>query len=154
MYDFKKYDDLIEIKDYDGFISPEGYFYKVKKRRSNVGDHNVWAEQFIRENNGKIDLNLKDNVSMLFSLSKLSGPSDILVHLYGYIYYSHDGLLYKPIIKLPNRILFNKSASNEALDMLFDILIINNEKAAIKSIFEDENLTYSGLDNDTTIHRL
>lgn len=153
MLDFKKYDDLIDIKDYDGFISPDGYFYKVKKRGSNTGDHNVWAKSFIKEAKDISSLAIKNNPSLIFSLSKLNGPSDILVHLYGYIYYSHDGMYYKPIVQLPDKRIFNREASNERLDTLFELLIINNEKDAIMGIFEEGDLTYSGLDNDSAIYK-
>lgn len=144
--DFNKHDDILKIKDYDGFISPDGYFYKVKKHREENKDHNLWAKAFLEKYGMNLELKL-DTDSLIFQLSSFrGGPSDSLVQLYGYIYYSHDGMFYKPIIQLPNPKLFGKRATEDSLDMLYNILLINDEKKAIDAIFRDNVLSYTELD--------
>ena len=60
MLDFNKYNDVVQVKDYDGFIDRDGNYYKVVLRRekSYKDSHNIWAEKFLKE---KIDIkNLKE----------------------------------------------------------------------------------------------
>ena len=79
---------------------------KVKKIYED--SHNKWAEQFMKENLNISDFKLNPSVSMLLCLSKMNGPAEILIHCFGFVYYSHDALMYKPIIKIPNPIYFKE----------------------------------------------
>lgn len=148
MNDFKKYNNIKQIKGYDGFIDPEGDFYRVKKLGSNDGDHNLWAQNYFEKTLGTKVPFVGSNVSLMLSIAKLNGPSDFLIHMYGFIYYSHDGLLYKPIVKLPNTKLFGKNASSKSLDTLFNIALVNDELEIVQSIFEDGEVSYNGLVDD------
>ena len=110
--DFKPYDDALSALGYDGFIDRYGNFYKVcKKRKKGMEDtHNEWAEKFIKEKLNIKDFKFNPTTSALFTLTKLSGPAEVLIHCFGYVYYSHDPIYYKPIIKLPNPKISNYKA--------------------------------------------
>ena len=119
MYDFNKYDDVMEIYRYEGFIDRYGNFYKVCKRGEKITDehgrvrdsHNRWAEAYLREKMNIKDFKFNPTASALFTLTSLNGPAEILIHCFGYVYYSHDPLYYKPIIKVPNPKIANYKAT-------------------------------------------
>ena len=123
MHDFNKYDDAMAVHRYEGFIDRNGYFYKVAKRGENKNrdSHNEWAEVFIKEKLNKKNFKFSPTTSALFTLTRLSGPAEILIHCFGYVYYSHDPDYYKPIIKVPNPKISNYKATEEQLDMLFSL---------------------------------
>ena len=161
MYDFNKYDDVMEIYRYEGFIDKYGNFYKVCKRGEKITDehgrvrdsHNKWAEAYLREKMNIKDFKFNPTASALFTLTSLNGPAEILVHCFGYVYYSHDPIYYKPIIKLPDNKIAGYNVTEEQLDTLFQIMILNDEKPYDSDIFFDNNINdYSGLDQE--IHNI
>lgn len=150
-FDFKPYDDIITCSIYDGFFSPDGYYYKVKQRRSNMcnNSHNEWAEKFIKEKMNIQDLDINPTYSALYALKQIKGPAELLVHRFGYLYYSHDPLFYKPIIIKPNPKIAGKSVTDKQLDMLFQMMLLNNENPFFNPIFTEEDVyTYNGLDEE------
>ena len=161
MYDFNKYDDVMEIYRYEGFIDKNGYFYKVAKRGLPIRDengkirdsHNSWAEAYLKEKLKIIDFKFNPTTSALFSLTKLSGPAEILVHCFGFVYYSHDPLYYKPIIKAPNPKIANCKVTEEQLDMLYSLMVLNKESTNIP-IFMGDEVDYLGNDDDINYKRI
>lgn len=149
MMDFKPYDDLVKIIGYDGFIDQKGNFYKVcpKRKKSSSDSHNLWAEAYMREKFKISDFKISNDISTLLALSKLSGPAEVLINCFGYIYYSHDPFYYAPIIKLPNPKISKYTATKEQLDMLYEIMYLNNENVDIPIFYED-NKTYDYCDID------
>ena len=144
--DFTKYDDVLKMKGYDGYIDPQGHFYRVKMRLRPTCNHEIWAEEYLKTN----ALNCRDiavSESLILNLVTLKTYTEKLIHLHGFIYYSHDELLYKPIIKLPNPKIFGKRATEEQMDALYSIMLINNEKTNIP-IF-DGALDYIGLEDES-----
>lgn len=113
--DLNKYFDYQEVVGYDLFISKDGGFYKIKKVGLNYPTHNDWAYEFLKAKN----INIKD--------SKFRSVSEFMIHQFGLLYYSHDGLLYKPIIKTPNPKYDGKYVTEEQLDSLFSVMIMNRE---------------------------
>lgn len=153
MLDFNKYDDYMEMKGYDGFIDPDGYFYKVapKNKTAQLDTHNKWADSFIREKLGVKNLKLNQTVSALYTLVTLNDPTNILINCYGYVYYSHDSIYYKPIIKLPNPKIASFKATKEQLDTLFMIMSLNSENTNIPLFFDDfDEFSYCGMDDNKT----
>lgn len=151
MFDFEKYDDANQVKDYDGFIDKLGNFYKVCKRNKKIYEdsHNKWAEQFIKEKLNISDFKLNPSVSMLLCLSKMNGPAEILIHCFGFVYYSHDPIYLKPIIKVPNPKIASYKVTKEQLDMLSMVMLLNNEDINIPIFFDDnEEYSYCGLDDN------
>lgn len=154
MYDFTKYDDAKEIHRYDGFIDKNGYFYKVCKIGEKILDengrvrdsHNKWAEAYLKEKLKVENFKFNPTVSALFSLTQLSGPAEILVHCFGFTYYSHDPVYYKPIIKTPNPRIANYKVTEDQLDMLYLIMLLNKESTDIP-IFMGEDEDYLGTDD-------
>lgn len=108
MLDFNKYDDAVAVKDYDGFIDKDGNYYKVVLRREkgSKDSHNIWAENFLKDNIDINNLKLDLTYSTIFKLVELRGPAEVLINCLGFVYYSHDTLYCKPIIKLPNPRIF------------------------------------------------
>lgn len=148
--DFKAYDDMLECCRYDGFFDTNGKYYKVKLRNSNmmIDSHNNWAEEFIK---GKIDvskINMKATNSLLFGLSRISGPASLLVHCYGFVYYSHDPIYHKPIIILPNEKIAGHRVTDQQLNSLFEMMMINKENPYNNPIFlNDGDIEYDELDS-------
>lgn len=140
--------DIALCTKYDGFIDKLGNYYIVKERRKSSlsSGHNEWAEQYMKHN--KLNL-IGKTYSMLLSLSKLRCPADYLIHCFGFAYYSHDSLLYKPIIMLPNPNYFGNRATSEQIETLFQVMLFNKENPYNKEILIDSNIyEYSGLDEE------
>lgn len=155
MFDFNKYDDAMEVKNYDGFIDRDGNFYKVGLRIKKDGNdsHNSWAETYIREKLNFKDVKLNVTNSTIFTLVSLSGPAEILINCFGYVYYSHDPIFYKPIIKIPNPKIANYKVTEEQLNMLYMIMAYNRENTDISILNGDDNVyDYCGLDDDEHYH--
>ena len=148
--DFNKYDDVVEIKNYNGFIDRLGNFYKVSSKKTNTDDdsHNEWAEKYMSEKLNIKNFNLKQTTSMLLALSKLRGPASILINCFGFVYYSHDPFCYKPVIKAPDPKIANFKITEEQVDMLFKLMFINRENIDVLMNFEEGTITdYCGLDD-------
>ena len=153
MYDFNKYDDATQVNRFEGFIDRNGYFYKVAKRGEKITDekgrirdsHNLWAEAFLKEKMNITEFKFNPTASALFTLTKLNGPAEILIHCFGYIYYSHDPIYFKPIIKAPNQKIANYKATEEQLNTLYSIMFLNKEDTNISIFFcEEESYDYYG----------
>ena len=147
--DFKKYDDVMEIKNYNGFIDRLGNFYKVSKKKNNVNSdsHNLWAEAYMKEKKDLKDFKFNPTASALLSLSKLNGPASILVNCFGFVYYSHDPFYHFPIIKAPDPKLANFKITKEQIDTLFEIMFVNMENTDILMDFEEGDiLDYCGME--------
>lgn len=145
--DFNKYDDVVKIKDYEGFIDSRGYFYKVALRKDGVRkiDHNLWAEEYLI-NNVHLFKNIHYDNSGLFTLSQVSCPSDFLVNILGFVYYSHDTDYNKPIIKIPNPKYNGCIMTKQQDEILYEIMMINNEHPENNPIFlTDDTYSYVGM---------
>ena len=152
-FDFNKYDDLLDICNYNGFIDQNGYFYKVSPKfhnRSNV-DHNLWARTYVKEHGDRFR-RMDFTASGLFTLSQISSEVEVMVHIYGFVYYSHDDLYHKPIIKCPdpkyNKFIMTRSQE----DLLFEIMFLNDEDPFNNPIFScDDVYSYVGLNDEPKI---
>lgn len=155
MYDFNKYDDALEIYRYEGFIDRLGNFYKVSKRGEKIFDekgrvrdsHNNWAEAYLREKMNIKNFKFNPTASALFTLAKLNSPAEILIHCFGFVYYSHDPVYYKPIIKPPDPKIANYKVTEDQLNMLFSIMLLNKENTNISIFFGDDD-SFDYYDNE------
>ena len=158
MFDFNKYDDTTQINRYEGFIDRNGNFYKVCKRGQKITDengivrdsHNLWAEAFLKEKLNIKDFKFNPSISALLALSSISGPAETLIHCFGYVYYSHDPIYFKPIIKAPNPKIANYKVTEEQLDTLFSIMIMNKEDTNIEIFFDEDVYDYCGSEQPKT----
>lgn len=154
MFDFNKYDDAAQINRYEGFIDRTGNFYKVCKRGEKITDskgrirdsHNLWAEAFLRDRLSIKKFEFNTSISALLALSSLNGPAEILIHCFGFVYYSHEPIYYKPIVKTPNPKISNYKITEEQLDMLYNIMILNNEDTNIGIFFDEDVYDYNGVE--------
>ena len=150
MLDFNKYDDASLIHDYEGFIDKLGNFYKVCHRRNskNKDTHNVWSEAYMKQKLNVSKFKINQTIS-LFNLSQLNSPSELLINCFGFVYYSHDPVYHKPIIKLPNPKIANYKVTEEQLNMLFMIMTYNKENTNIPILFGEENIySYCGMEEE------
>ena len=136
-FDFNDYMDIKEINGYDGFIDPSGDFYRVKKRNSSDINytHMTWSEAYIKYDKKKLNTILIPSYSMLYILSQLETKQDILIHVFGFVYYSHDHLTHKPIIIPPDPMYNEKIITSEQLDKLYEIMEMNLEEPSKHEIF-------------------
>lgn len=146
-FDFNRYDDAAKVYNYNGFIDQDGYFYKVSPRNRDHCkiDHNLWARAYVKEHGNRFR-RMDFSASGLFTLSQISSEVDVLVHIYGFVYYSHDDLCDEPIIKVPDPKYNNLIKSKYQEDMLFSLMLINEEEPFTNPIFLDDTIyTYVGL---------
>lgn len=115
-------------KNFNGFISPDGKFYKISRKNVHVSSHQEWANAFVINNTNFIKLLAKPNKSFLYTISRLKDKQDLLIHFYGYIYYSHDEYSKKPILIYPDFDINNMSVTKEQKDILFKVMLLNYEE--------------------------
>ena len=126
-FDFNEYYDVKDCIDYDGFIAPNGNFYRVSFCNKHNPTHNQWADEFVTNKLDYIKQLANPVGSFLYTISKLNGKIEILIHFYGFIYYGHNSYDRKPIIIYPNYNINNKEVTFEQYNKLFDILYEKNE---------------------------
>ena len=132
-YDFTPTYDPKQAANYEGYIGPNGEFYKVSKKFIHEPMHGDWAFEFIRymDEQGKKGFDMADEL-------KAGGPHRLLINKnHGFIYYSHNTHPQRknePIIVLPKNYVFLKKRkqklygiTQKQLEMLYNILAENNE---------------------------
>lgn len=126
---------------YDGFIDKEGNYYIVKesKEKKDIIFSNAWAHHFMKEKN-LMNFQVNQSFSMILELKKLKNFIEILVHGFGYIYYSHDSIYGRPYILLPNPNIALNSATSSQIDVLYNIMQLNNEHPEKKEFIIDSNM--------------
>lgn len=130
--------DINEAKEYDGFIAPDGGFYKVSIKNKHKPTHIQWADKFVVSKLNYIKLLANPSESLLYELSRLKNKQDILIHFYGYVYFGHDSYDRKPRIIYPDESVNNVSVTKEQLAVIYDILDKNNELSYMSFDFEDK----------------
>ena len=130
--------DINVIKNYDGFIDPEGNFYRVSLRNMHVPTHIEWADKFVIKKLDYIKHLSNPSGSFLLTMTKLKDKQDVLIHFYGFIYYGHDAYTRKPIIIYPDDTINSKCVSKEQIETLFKILSANEELTDLYSAYEEK----------------
>lgn len=136
--DFNCYNKLEDFIDYDGFVAPNGDFYKVSLANKHNPTHNTWADKFVIEKLDFLKHLSSANKSFLYTISKLKTKQDILIHYYGFIYYGHDSYSKKPIIIYPDSTYNDKYVTQEQLDIIFRIFKENNELDMLYLDYEEK----------------
>lgn len=124
---FKPISDINEIMKYDGFIAPDGSFYKVSIKNRHNPTHIEWAEEYVKRKLDYVKRLANPSGSLLYIISRLENKQDVLVHFYGYVYYGHDAESRNPIIIYPDRSVNEQEITEEQLNTLFNILRKNDE---------------------------
>lgn len=130
--------DTNEASKYDGFIAPDGGFYKVSVKNMHIPTHNQWADNYVVSKLNYIKLLANPSASLLYILSNLKDKQDILIHFYGYVYFGHDAYDRKPKIIYPDERINNVSVTKRQLAVIYDILDKNNELGYMNFSIEDE----------------
>lgn len=148
------YKDPTFVTKSDLFIDKYGLYYQVKKTISKSKiNHNIWANYYLNEqdkekklsldifsNNYLSDLNIARNNNL--------SPSEILIHKDGFLYYSHDEILYKPIIIVANPKYYGIRATEEQLDSLFEIMMLNGENPFLVPMLMGEENIYDYVEEE------
>ena len=124
---FEPTKDINEIAKYDGFIAPDGSFYKVSIKNKHKPTHIEWADYFVTRKLDYVKRLTNPQGSLLYIISRLDNKQDVLVHFYGYVNYGHDAASRKPIIIYPDRSVNEREITEEQLNTLFNILRKNDE---------------------------
>lgn len=124
---FEPTKDINEIAKYDGFIAPDGSFYKVSIKNKHKPTHIEWADYFVTRKLDYVKRLANPQGSLLYIISRLDNKQDVLVHFYVYVYYGHDAASRKPIIIYPDRLVNEREITEEQLNTLFNILRKNDE---------------------------
>lgn len=141
-------------KGYDGFVSPEGNFYKVCERGNMDAVHDFFAETF-----GSIvlDADVAEEFEKLKELKpelidKNLLPKDILINLFGFVNYEFkcDGIK----IEVPNPSYKGKKVTNKQISTILKLVSINNDNInSVGHLFDHQFYNYdlysymSGLKN-------
>jgi len=146
-FDFNPYDDVAEVLEYDGFISPSGYYYKVRRSMSNDSiDHDMWAKEYLEKIIGLEKIISNISGSLLLGLTQMNSYVFTLVHMQGFVYYSHDPISRGPIIIAPNPRINNRNMTKEQNDLLFSIMCMNGEDAFNNPVLNGEDTEYVAID--------
>lgn len=130
--------DLKEIKKYDGFIAPDGSFYKVSKIHKHKPSHIAWANKYVTTKLDYIKFLSNPTKSFLYTVSRLKNKQNILIHIYGYIYYGHDAFNRTPIIIYPDETINGVCSTQTQLDTLFNIMKENGELQYMTTYYQDK----------------
>lgn len=145
-HDFNIYTKVSDMKGYDGFIGPNGEFYRVKKTNYEYIDitHYTWAEEYAKNNIELQKFLANSSISTIYLIATLKSKLNILIHGLGFVYYSHEHTVFSPITIFPDKNFNNKTVTKEQLDTLFDVMTINNEKPleseAFLKAYQDDTL--------------
>ena len=145
--DFNPYE--INVSEYfDGFIDPNGNYYKVKEKGTREEIFNIWAKEYIEKITSKYYIELRFNYQNILNLKKIQSFTELLINLFGFVYYNHDSELNKPIIKLPDPNLCNISATYDQIEALYHIMKLNNENPTDKEFLIDATINYYNGNNE------
>lgn len=115
------------VNGWDGFISPEGLFYKVSEKDSLESAHDLFVESFT-DIVLKVDLrNLYRNIQGMkpeFKSINLS-YKDMLINVLGYVNYEHMGNRLE--VTPPNPRINGKNVTNEQIDMVARLIKLNGD---------------------------
>lgn len=151
-FDFKPYDDVAEVLEYDGFISPTGEYYKVRRSMSNAPiDHDMWAKEYLEKCIGLKNIISNISSSLLLRLTQMNSNIFTLVHMQGFVYYTHDPISRGSIIMAPNSKINNKCMTEEQNDMLFNIMCMKGEDAFNNPVLNGEETEYVASDRGRRI---
>lgn len=89
-FDFNNYNTIEDCVNYDGFIAPNGNFYKVSVCNKHKPTHNEWADKYVLEKLNYVKELANPSGSFLYTMSRLKSKLEILIHFYGYVYYGHS----------------------------------------------------------------
>ena len=138
-FDFN-YHKLEDAKQFDGFIGKNGRFYVVKTKGYDKNFHNLWAECYVKK--------FCQDYDEFFQLIGINDYIDLLVNIYGFVYYSHDSVYLRPIIQLPNHHLASKKPTSNQIESLIEIMLMNNEEPLNKEFLVDaEMFNYNELES-------
>jgi hypothetical protein len=118
--------NLFYVKGWDGFIDPDGNFYKVIERGRHESPHEAFVESLMRHK--KID------IIAMFEEVKRNNPKvnnyhlkDMLINVMGYVNYEHCGKYRGVELGCPNPIINNKKVTEKQIDMIVNLVKLNND---------------------------
>ena len=85
--DYTKLDEEKELKGFEGYIGPNGEFYKVSLCYVHHPSHDEWAFDFIHD---YYPLYQKDLKKHFFEVSRYADASGLIIHRYGFVGYTHS----------------------------------------------------------------
>ena len=133
-------DNIDRAVGWDGFISPDGKFYKVSERTSYVSNHDHFAKEFSEQK-------LKKDMLVVYNEIIKNKPDlraknisykDMLINIYGYVNYeaTTGGNVE---IGCPDPRYNGHSVTDKQVNMISELLTINNDNShCIYQIFDDE----------------
>lgn len=131
--------ELQYVKGWDGFVSPEGLFYKVIERNRNTPAHDVFAEYLSTE---ILHTNIKEiQEKFIVNNDKIRNHKlsykDIIIHVFGFVNYEYE---YKALnLTGPDYYINRKKITNEQINTISKLIIINKDSnEAINFLFDDD----------------
>ena len=87
---YEKIDEANELRGYDGYIAPNGDFYKVSTIYTHNPSHETWALDYVHDSLEEYKIDFKKH---LLQITKFADTAGLLVHRYGYVSYTHSQYL-------------------------------------------------------------
>lgn len=139
--DFNSYE--LNVSEYfDGFIDPQGKYYKVKEKGTKEDLFNTWSKKYIEIITQVYYTELRFNYKNILNIKKINSFTELLINLFGYVYYNHDSDKNQPIIKLPDPNLCDVCATSDQIEALYQIMLINHENPQDKEFLIDATMNY------------
>lgn len=124
-------DELETVKGWDGFVSPDGIFYKVAERGALSADHDEFVEYYC---DMIVHINLKDlqkRYQKLYAAHLAAGKrlgfsnKDLFIHLLGFtnVEYQNGHLEIEP----PNPIIAGQDITDKQLVTISRLIYVNND---------------------------
>ena len=123
-------DNIDKVKGWDGFVSPDGIFYKVTERTAIEAAHDDFVEVFT-------DIILHTDIMKTYENIKIEKPEfqghhmsykDAFINILGYINFEHIGGT-KVEIVCPKYRMNNKKINNKQIKTLIKLLEINGDSS-------------------------
>lgn len=125
-------------KDCNGFIAPNGDFYIISNKSSHKPTHDDWASNFVCKQTDYLKDIQNTTSSLVYTISKLKDKQDILMYIYGYVYFSYSGEhSTEPVIIFPDEKINDRKVTVEQKNMLFDIAKLSGEDKVYYFDYDD-----------------
>lgn len=126
-------EDINKLKGFDGFITQDGKFLKVRKRGDKNNKHEVFAQIYCKKLYDTDPLVEYQKIKEVRDLVDNNCYKDCFINMYGVVDYMYkDNRL---VISVPNKRINGYSVTDKQIDFIVKLARLNNDKLNISSMF-------------------
>lgn len=131
-------EEINNLKGFDGFISQEGKFLKVRRRGEFNNNHEVLAQIYCKILYATNPVVEYQKLKEIRKLSDNTCHKDCFINMYGYVDYLY--INNSLVISVPNPKINGYSVTDKQIDFIVNLARINNDKLDVSSIFIYDNI--------------